>query len=137
MNLNTKGKSSHLSLVSEIQNLGMSCNLTDIILIEYFSLNIDSWKRNRNSVFSCHKCGITSTSLQREKQFDPLKCYYVPPPKGSPLQRGGGTYCFWCGSRWRRRSFLSARYLLNHWMDLDQTSTETSLGQPNRVIIFR
>ena len=55
---------------------------------------------------------------------------YVPPPKG------WGTYCFWCGSRRRRRSFLSARYLLNHWMDLDQTGTEPSLGQPNGVIRF-
>ena len=63
---------------------------------------------------------------------------YVPRPKG------WGTYCFWCGSRrrcqrrrQRRRSFLSAQYLLNHWMDLDQTGTETSLGQPNGVIRFR
>ena len=57
--------------------------------------------------------------------------FYVPPPKG------WGTYCFWCGSRRRRRSFLSARYLLNHLMDLDQTGTEISLGQPNGVISFR
>ena len=52
----------------------------------------------------------------------------------SPPLKGWGTYCFWCGSR--RRSFLSARYLLNHWMDLDQTGIETSLGQPNGVIRF-
>ena len=30
---------SHSSLVSETQNLGMSCNLTDILLIKDFSLD--------------------------------------------------------------------------------------------------
>ena len=33
-------------------------------------------------------------------------------------------------------AFLSAPYLLNHWMDLDQTGTETSLGQLNGVNKF-
>ena len=31
---------------------------------------------------------------------------------------GGGAYCFWCGSRRRRCSFLSALYLLNQWVVL-------------------
>ena len=52
----------------------------------------------------------------------------------SPLRRGGGHIVFICLFY---RSFLSARYLLNHWMDLDQTGTETSLGQPNGVIRFQ
>ena len=41
---------------------------------------------------------------------------------------GEGTYCFWCGSYWRRRqrqrqrrrqrdSFLFARNLMNQWVD--------------------
>ena len=53
-------------------------------------------------------------------------------------QRGGGTYCFWCGfcQRLRQRSFLSALYLLNQCVDLDQTSTDTLLGQGKEMIWF-
>ena len=60
-----------------------------------------------------------------------FKYYYVPQPKG-------GTYCFWCGSRLRRRprSFVSERYLLNRWMDFDQTCTDTLLGGRNKLIRF-
>ena len=31
----------------------------------------------------------------------------------SPTEGEAGAYCFWCGSRRRRRSFLPALYLLN------------------------
>ena len=57
---------------------------------------------------------------------------YVPPTEG------GGAYCFWCGSRLRRRQrcFVSVRYLLNRWMDFDQTCTDTLLGGPNELIRF-
>ena len=86
----------------------------------FSGVNFENWKKN--DIFNIYTQNID----------------YVPPPKG------WGTYCFWCGSRRRRRrrrrrwrSFLSARYLLNHWMDLDQSGTETSLGQPNGVIRFR
>ena len=64
----------------------------------------------------------------------------------SPLRRGGGHIVFGVDPVGvvggvgvvgvGGVAFLSARYLLNHWMDLDQTGTETSLGQPNRVIRF-
>ena len=54
-----------------------------------------------------------------------------PQPKGS-----GGTYCFWCRSCWRLCSFLSALYLLNQWVDFDQTCTNTLLGVGKEVIKF-
>ena len=58
MNVNTKMSTSKSSLVSEIRNQGMSCNLTDI-LINDLGFNIDSRsrKQNRNSVFPCEKWG--------------------------------------------------------------------------------
>ena len=54
------------SWCQKLQNRVMLCNLTDILLIKDFSLNIDSRKQNKNSVFLCKKMGITSTSLQTE-----------------------------------------------------------------------
>ena len=54
----------------------------------------------------------------------------------SPQLRGVGTYCFWCGSRWHPCSFLSALYLLNQWMDFDQTGKNTLLGRGKEVIRF-
>ena len=59
---------------------------------------------------------------------------YVPPTEGE----GGGTYCFWCGSLRRRRwrCSLSARYLLNQWVDFDKTCTGTLSGGRKEVIRF-
>ena len=48
--------------------------------------------------------GSFAFQLHTIMQFSPC---YVPPPKGR------GTYCFWCGPRWRPRCSLSALYLLN------------------------
>ena len=55
-----------------------------------------------------------------------------------PQQRGGGTYCFWCRSRrsWYPHCSLSALYLLNQWVDFDQTCTDTLLGGRKEVIRF-
>ena len=39
-------------------------------------------------------------------------------------RRGVGEYCFWCRSHRRPRSFLSSLYLLNQWVDFDQTCTD-------------
>ena len=68
-----KHKSEHFVNLpeSEIQNRGMSCNLTDILLIKDLSLNIHSRKRNRNTVFPCEKMGITSMSPRRENAIQP------------------------------------------------------------------
>ena len=43
----------------------------------------------------------------------------------SPQPKRDGTYCFWCGSRQRPRSFVS---VLNQWVDFDQTCIDTLLG---------
>ena len=48
----------------------------------------------------------------------------------------GGGHCFWCGSHRCRCSLLSALYLLNQWMDFDQTCTDTLLGEGKTVIRF-
>ena len=55
-----------------------------------------------------------------------------------PPNRRWGTYCFWCGSRPRRRprSFFPTRYLLNQWMDFDQTCIDTWLGGGKELIRF-
>ena len=67
-----------------------------------------------------------------------------------PPNRRWGTYCFWCGSRRRRRrrwrprprrrprprSFFLTRYLLNQWMDFDQTCIDTWLGGGKELIRF-
>ena len=55
---------------------------------------------------------------------------YVPQPLG------GGTYCFWWGSRRRRLSLLSALYLLNQQMDFNQTCTDALLGKEKTVFRF-
>ena len=58
----------------------------------------------------------------------------------SPNRRGGWTYCFWCRSRrcqhrrWHPHSSLSALYLLNQWVDIDQTGTDSLLGRRKEVI---
>ena len=55
-----------------------------------------------------------------------------------PSTEGEGTYCFWWGfhllRRWRLRSLFEALYLLNVWMDSDQTCIVTSLGWGKTVI---
>ena len=89
--------------------------------------------------YDCKPCHWSSRSGFRAAGIAiALECYcnYVPPTEG------GGTYCFLCGSRWRRRmlwrprSFISARYLLSRWMDFDQTCTDTLLGGRNELIRF-
>ena len=58
--------------------------------------------------------------------------HYVPQTKV--------VYCFRCGSRRRcfrhPCSFLSALYLLNQWVDFDQTCTDTLLGRGKEVVGF-
>ena len=56
--------------------------------------------------------------------------HYVSPPKGR------GTYCFWCGSYLRRHSLFEALYLLNLWMDSDQTCIVTSLGWGKQSLVM-
>ena len=60
---------------------------------------------------------------------------FMSPPLN---QRGGGGYCFWCRScrHWRPRSFLSALYLLNQWVDFGQTCKDILLGGGKDVIRF-
>ena len=53
-----------------------------------------------------------------------------------PNRSGGGDILFWCGSRRRPHSFVSARYLLNGWIHFDQTCTDTLLGGRNELIRF-
>ena len=53
-----------------------------------------------------------------------------------PNRRGGGTYCFWCGSLRCRHCSLSALYLLNEWVDFDQICIDTLLGKRKEVIRF-
>ena len=64
--------------------------------------------------------------------FPEIYFRYLCPPN----QRGGGTYCFWFGSRRRLRCFVSVRYLLNRWTDFDQICTDTLLGGWNELIRF-
>ena len=45
-----------------------------------------------------------------------------------------GTCCFWCGSR--RLQLIYALYLLNQWVDFDQTGTDTLLWWGKEVIRF-
>ena len=52
----------------------------------------------------------------------------------SPQPKGG--IDFWCGSL-RPRSFDSVSYLLNHWMDFDQTCINTVLGGRKEWIRFK
>ena len=54
----------------------------------------------------------------------------LPPPSPSV----GGTYCSWCGSL--RCIVLSALYLLNEWVDFDQTCTDTLLGGGKKWLDF-
>ena len=67
-------------------------------------------------------------------------CYIIiMSPKLCPAnRRGGGTYCISCWSRWHphRHSFLSALYLLNQWVDFDQTCIDTLLGWGKEVFRF-
>ena len=58
----------------------------------------------------------------------------MSPTKGE----GEGTYNFLCGSRRHRRPqcSLSALYLLNQWMDFDQTCIDTFLWGRKAVIRF-
>ena len=92
--------------------------------------------RPRNN-FSCLGFTVPETifhvwGLPSQKQF-------LCPPN-----RRWGTYCFWCGSRRRRRprrrprprSFFLTRYLLNQWMDFDQTCIDTWLGGGKELIRF-
>ena len=83
-------------------------------------LGIMDWKS------TCHGTVICAVMVQ----------WLCPPNR----RGGGGTYCFWCGSRrcgrLRPRSFISARYLLNRWTDFDQTCTDTLLGGRNELIRF-
>ena len=63
-----------------------------------------------------------------------------------PPNRRWGTYCFWCVSRRRRRrrqrprrrprprSFFPTWYLLNQWMDFNQTCIDTWLGGEKELI---
>ena len=46
----------------------------------------------------------------------------------SSQPEGWGTYCFWCGTCWGRRSFFSVPYLLNQRMNFAQTCIDTLLG---------
>ena len=54
----------------------------------------------------------------------------------TPNWRGAGTDCFWCRSRRHPHSFLSALYLLNQWVDFDQTCTDTLLGGGKKWLDF-
>ena len=59
-----------------------------------------------------------------------------PPP---PLPtKGWVAYCFWCGFRQCRHpcSFMPALYLLNQWVDFDQTCTDTLMGGGKEVFSF-
>ena len=51
-----------------------------------------------------------------------------------PPNRRGGSILFLV--RLRTRCFVSAHYLLNPWMDFDQTCTDTLLGGRNELIRF-
>ena len=55
----------------------------------------------------------------------------MPPPHN---RRGGATYCFWCWSCRRPHTFLTALYLLNQWVDSDQTCTGALLAGRKEVI---
>ena len=65
--------------------------------------------------------------------------YYVLPIKGEVQGFGGGWYCFCCGSHRNRhpRSVLFALYLLNQWVDFDQTGIYALLGREKEVIRSR
>ena len=93
------------------------------------SWNINDFENNdsRGSSAPCNPGAIYMFMTIIVKQV-----YYVPPPK----ELGDILFLVWIPAA-SRRSFLSAPYLLNHWMDLDQTGTETSLGQLNGVNRFR
>ena len=52
-----------------------------------------------------------------------------------PSTEGRGVYCFWCG--WRPGSFISVHYLLNQWMDFDQTCTDTLFEGQKELIRFQ
>ena len=59
----------------------------------------------------------------------------------SPQPGRWGIYCFWCGSRMRRRwrrcpFFVSMHYILNQIMDFDQTCIDTLLGGMKDLIRF-
>ena len=59
----------------------------------------------------------------------------------SPQRGRWGIYCFWCGSRMRRRwrrcpLFVSVHYILNQIMDFDQTCIDTLLGGVEDLIRF-
>ena len=60
----------------------------------------------------------------------------------SPQPKGGGDILFLVRipSAWASESasalLLSVRYLLNRWMDFDQTYTDTLLGGRNELIRF-
>ena len=56
---------------------------------------------------------------------------YVPTTEGQVE-----TYRFWCGSRRRRHSVLSALCLLNQWVDFDQTCTDALLGWEKKWLDF-
>ena len=51
--------------------------------------------------------------------------YYVP-----QTEVGGEGHCFWCGSRQHLRpnSLFLLRYILNQWVDFDQTVIDIWLG---------
>ena len=68
------------------------------------------------------RSGGTIQTLIEEVSLYDLKAFsaviIMSPPKGR------GTYCFWCGSCWRRRrcrhdTFLFARYLMNRLPDFN------------------
>ena len=62
----------------------------------------------------------------------PYVCYHIL----CPPNRRWGTYCFWCGSRPRPRSFFPTRYILNQLMVFDQTCIDAWLGGGKELIRF-
>ena len=68
-----------------------------------------------------------------ESLFKPMSYKVLLCP---PNRRLGGTYCFWCRSSRHLRCFLSAFYLLNQWVDFEQTCRDTLFGEGIEVIRF-
>ena len=53
-----------------------------------------------------------------------------------PNRMGWGDILLLVRIRWHPRSFLSALYLLNQWVDFDQTGAVALLGQGKEVVRF-
>ena len=87
------------------------------------NVNIHMYSSKRSNYTGClfvHFAARLLNTEQNRKEIDATITYAYLCPLN--LRGGGGergVYCFWCGSRRRRRSLLSALYLLNQWMDFD------------------